>query len=91
MQQAAAQQNNRILPGISHFAWNKDCSQVALSPNSLEIWIFNTNSTADISKWERVQVLKEVCTTHSNTFIKDMCFIAYDCLKIIVPNDVILL
>ena len=50
----AAQVNNRILPGISCFAWNKDRSQIAICPNSLEIWIFKTNATADVSKWERI-------------------------------------
>ena len=51
---------NRILPGISCFAWNKDCSKIAICPTTSEIWIFKTNKTADISKWERIQVLKEV-------------------------------
>ena len=51
---------NRILPGISSFAWNKDGSKIAICPNTNEIWIFKTNSTSDIAKWERIQVLKEV-------------------------------
>jgi len=58
--QSSQSQVNRILPGISSFAWNKDCSKIAICPTSTEIWIFKTNSTADISKWERVQILKEV-------------------------------
>lgn len=57
---AAAAQVNRILPGISCFAWNKDCSKIAICPTNREIWVFKTNNTADISKWERVQILKEV-------------------------------
>ena len=56
----SSQTNNRILPGISSFAWNSDCSKIAICPTSHEIWVFKTNSTADISKWERIQVLKEV-------------------------------
>jgi hypothetical protein len=51
---------NRILPGISCLAWNKDCSKIAICPTNMEIWIFKTNQTADISKWERIQILKEV-------------------------------
>lgn len=58
-----AAQVNRILPGISCFAWNKDCSKIAICPTTREIWIFKTNMTADISKWERIQILKEVTIT----------------------------
>ena len=57
---AAPQDTNRIYPGISSFAWNSDCSKIAVCPTNKEIWIFKTNSTADTSKWERIQVLKEV-------------------------------
>lgn len=50
----AVQENNRIWPGISCFAWNGDCSKIAVCPTTKEIWIFKTNSTADVSKWERI-------------------------------------
>ena len=55
-----ASQANRILPGIACFAWNNDQSKIAICPNNNEIWIFKTNKSNDISKWERIQVLKEV-------------------------------
>ena len=35
--------SNRLMAGITCFAWNKDRSQIAVCPNSLEIWIFKTN------------------------------------------------
>ena len=55
---------NRILPGISVFAWNGDCSQVAVCPQSKEILIFATNGKPNISEWTLVQVLKEVSLAH---------------------------
>jgi actin related protein 2/3 complex subunit 1A/1B len=51
--------NNRIMPGIQCFAWNADGSLVAICPTNQEIWIFETASSPDISKWTRVKVLKE--------------------------------
>jgi hypothetical protein len=51
---------NRILPGIQSYAWNGDCSQVAVCPATREILIFATNGQPDISKWTLLQVLKEV-------------------------------
>ena len=45
---------------LSCFAWNKDGSKLAVCPSSSEIWIFKTNKQADTTKWERVQILKEV-------------------------------
>jgi actin related protein 2/3 complex subunit 1A/1B len=43
------------------FAWNKDQSKIAMCPNSSEIWVFKTNNAPnDSTKWERIQVLKEV-------------------------------
>ena len=55
---------NRILPGISSFSWNSDCSLVAVCPLSREILIFKTNGEPDISKWTLQQVLKEVSHEH---------------------------
>jgi hypothetical protein len=54
------QANNRIVPGVSSFSWNKDNSKVAVCPNNKEIWIFKTSKSQDISKWERIQIMKEV-------------------------------
>jgi actin related protein 2/3 complex subunit 1A/1B len=45
---------------LSCFAWNKDGSKLAVCPNSNEIWVYKTNKTQDTSKWEIIQVLKEV-------------------------------
>jgi len=50
---------NRILPGISSFAWNSDCTRVAVCPQSKEILIFETGKSPNISEWKLVQVLKE--------------------------------
>lgn len=52
--QSSQSLENRILPGISSFSWNKDCSKIAICPMNNEVWIFKTNNTADISKWERI-------------------------------------
>ena len=53
------QSTNRILPGVQCFAWNKDGSLAAICPLNNEIWIFETQSTPDISKWTKIAVLKE--------------------------------
>jgi hypothetical protein len=50
---------NRIFPGIQCFAWNASHSLVAICPLSREIWIYETNNSPDISKWNKVAVLKE--------------------------------
>ena len=50
---------NRILPGVQCFAWNKDGSMAAICPTNNEIWIFETQSTPDVSKWTKVATLKE--------------------------------
>jgi len=60
MQAAQQQVNNRVAQGLSCFAWNKDGSKFAVCPASNEIWIYNTKKTNDTTKWERIQVLKEV-------------------------------
>ena len=56
---SAAAPTNRLLPGIQCFAWNGDCSRVAVCPTTNEIWIFETNGQPDVSKWTRTAVLKE--------------------------------
>ena len=56
---AEGQSTNRILPGVQCYAWNKDGSLAAICPCNNEIWIFETAGTADISKWTKIQVLKE--------------------------------
>ena len=52
---------SRVAPGMSCFAWNKDGSKIAICPNTNEIWVYKTNNSPnDSTKWERIQVLKEV-------------------------------
>jgi hypothetical protein len=51
---------NRILPGIQVYAFNANCSRVAVCPQSAEILIFETNGKPNISDWKLRQVLKEV-------------------------------
>lgn len=53
------QSQNRILPGVQCFAWNKDGTLAAICPTNNEIWIFETASSPDIAKWTKVAVLKE--------------------------------
>ncbi len=62
MQQSSQQQQvtNRVAQGLSCFAWNKDASKFAICPSNNEIWIYKTNKSQDTTKWERIQVLKEV-------------------------------
>ena len=66
MQASSSQVSNglaptRIAQGMACFAWNKDQSKIAMCPNSSEIWVFKTNNAPnDSTKWERIQVLKEV-------------------------------
>ncbi len=59
---------NRILPGIQTYAWNSDCTRVAVCPQSREILIFETNQSPDISKWKLVQELREVSKTIGHIF-----------------------
>ena len=47
------------MPGIQCFAWNADGSKAAVCPCNNEIWIFETASSPDISKWTKIKVLKE--------------------------------
>mmetsp|Transcript_27640 Transcript_27640/g.38596 ORF Transcript_27640/g.38596 Transcript_27640/m.38596 type:complete len:390 (-) Transcript_27640:186-1355(-) len=42
----------RATNGITCFAFNKDYSRVALSPNNEEVHIYETNSKKDCKKWE---------------------------------------
>jgi actin related protein 2/3 complex subunit 1A/1B len=59
-QGASTLETNRVYPGISAYAWNSDCSKIALCPGtSREIWIFKTNGTMDTTKWLRTQVSTE--------------------------------
>lgn len=51
---------NRIIPGITSFAWNANCSKIAICPQSREVLIFETGNQPDITKWKLAQVLKEV-------------------------------
>ena len=50
---------NRIFPGIQCFAWNATHTLIAVCPLSREIWIYETKGSPDISKWNKVAILKE--------------------------------
>lgn len=57
---ATTLETNRVYPGISAFAWNHDCSLIAVCPGtSRELWIFKTNGTMDTTKWLRVVTSRE--------------------------------
>jgi len=43
---------------VSCHAWNKDFTQVALSPNNEEIWVYET-SGEDVKKWNKTHTLTE--------------------------------
>jgi hypothetical protein len=44
--------NNPITTSVTYHSWNKDQSMIALSPNSNEVWIYQTNKAInDGSKW----------------------------------------
>lgn len=64
---------NCIKPGISCFAWNADCSKVAVCPTSNEILIFETNNQPLISDWKLLHVLKEVSTKSTSYLLKIYC------------------
>ena len=59
MSKDSGQSTNRILPGVQCFTWNAEGSMAAICPTNNEIWIFKTSSSPDVSKWEKVAVLKE--------------------------------
>lgn len=50
---------NRIYPGVQTFAWNHDASMIAVCPTNNEIWVFQSQGSPDISKWTKIQTLKE--------------------------------
>ena len=52
---------DRILPGISAFAWSPDNSRCAVCPQGREILIFKTNGKPSIAEWDLEAVHKEVC------------------------------
>ena len=49
----------RLSACISAHAWNADCSSLALSPNSSEVWIYTNCHAADSAAWERSFVLRK--------------------------------
>ena len=51
---------DRILPGISSFAWSPDRKKVAVCPQGREILIFNCDNKPKIQDWTLEAVLKEV-------------------------------
>jgi len=48
-----------LAPTITAHAWNPDRTQLALCPNTGEVWIYTGCDRADASTWERSHVLKE--------------------------------
>jgi len=48
-----------VARNISCHSWNADGTQLAVSPNSNEIWIFSTDGQEDASQWDKVAVLKQ--------------------------------
>jgi len=44
---------------ISCFAWNKEGTQLALSPNNQEVWIYNTQGSDDPKTWTRSHTLDQ--------------------------------
>ena len=40
-------------------AWNGDQSQVAIAPNSSEVWIFETKGSKNPSEWSKIHTLSE--------------------------------
>jgi len=53
------------IKGVTCMSWNKDCSMIALSPNSSEVHIFKTNGSKDNAKWESKAAY--ILTDHSET------------------------
>jgi hypothetical protein len=81
---------NRIIPGITSFAWNANCSKVAVCPQSREVLIFETNNQPEISKWKLTQVLKEVSVVAFSVtihlFSRDVALQRY-CFDALASND----
>jgi len=48
-----------IAQNIVAHAWNKDHSQIAISPNNDEVLIYETKGSEDPSKWVKIHTLKE--------------------------------
>jgi actin related protein 2/3 complex subunit 1A/1B len=48
-----------LATNIVQHAWNGDFSQVAIAPNTNEVWIFDTNGSNDPSTWTKIHTLDE--------------------------------
>ena len=57
---AKKQKLDRILPGISAFAFSPDNQRCAVCPQGREILIFKTNGKPNIADWDLEDVHKEV-------------------------------
>ena len=44
---------------LSCHTWNKERTQVAVTPNSEQIWIYSTNDSEDVTKWTKIHTLTE--------------------------------
>lgn len=47
---------------VSAHSFNKDATQVAVSPSSSEIWVYDCSKSADPEKWVKLHTLTEVRT-----------------------------
>jgi actin related protein 2/3 complex subunit 1A/1B len=56
---AKANEKSPLATNIVCHAWNHDQSQVAISPNSDEVWIFATNGSLNPAEWTKSHVLAE--------------------------------
>lgn len=48
-----------VTTSISYHAWNKDGTQVAISPNTNEVWIYETGGKQDPTTWKKIHTLDE--------------------------------
>ena len=48
-----------FLSSITAHSWNQDHTQVALSPNSHLVWIYDASSGEDPKKWKKLHELSE--------------------------------
>eukprot|EP00310_Coccolithus_braarudii_P004007 CAMPEP_0183366784 /NCGR_PEP_ID=MMETSP0164_2-20130417/90059_1 /TAXON_ID=221442 /ORGANISM="Coccolithus pelagicus ssp braarudi, Strain PLY182g" /LENGTH=63 /DNA_ID=CAMNT_0025542587 /DNA_START=13 /DNA_END=201 /DNA_ORIENTATION=- len=48
-----------LAKAVTYHAWNKDRTMVALSPNTHEVFIYESNGSEDHSKWTKKYTLDE--------------------------------
>jgi actin related protein 2/3 complex subunit 1A/1B len=54
-----ASKTTPLATNIVAHSWNGDFTQVAIAPNSNEVWIFETKGVNDPSKWTKIHTLAE--------------------------------